>query len=205
MPDIKELIKQAHKTYDKFAELHANYLYQMIPQFQLNEFVSMLKGKKILEAGCGPGRDVLYFVEEGYEPIGVDKSKNMIKVAKKRVPKGKFQQMDLTDLKFDENEFDGIWCMSALTVLEDDDVKKALHQMYKVLKPKGIIYISVMEGQGQEVINDPRFENSPRYYNKFTPEKIRSLLEKENFKILKIRIDETSHEKTWVEVFAEKN
>lgn len=204
MPDIKEQIKQAHETYDKFAKIHAEHIYQKIPQFQLNEFISMLKGKKILDAACGPGRDVRYFLEENLEPVGVDKSSNMLEEAKERVPKGSFQQMDLTDLRFLENDFDGVWCMSSLTTLPDEDVKITLKQFFKVLKKEGVLYVCIRKGQGQEVVQDPRYEDSIKYYNKFTKEKIREFLEEAGFKIIKIRTDIVSHEKHWIEVFATK-
>ena len=60
---MDEKLKEAIRTYDKIAEIYAKYTYEKVVQFQINKFISMLRGKKILDAGCGSGRDVEYFIE----------------------------------------------------------------------------------------------------------------------------------------------
>ena len=85
-----EKFEQAIKTYNKIAKIYAKYTKDKLMQFQLSRFESLLKGKKILDAGSGSGRDVEYFLEDGFDVTGIDISQGQIKEAKKRVPKGKF-------------------------------------------------------------------------------------------------------------------
>ena len=78
-----EKFKQAIKTYNKIAKIYAKYTEAKLMQFQLTRFESLLPGKRILDAGSGSGRDVDYFLEDGFKPIGIDLSLGQIKEAKK--------------------------------------------------------------------------------------------------------------------------
>ena len=48
----------------------------------LEEFVDLVEDGRVLDAGCGHGRDVEYFVENGLEAVGIDKAEGMIEHAK---------------------------------------------------------------------------------------------------------------------------
>jgi len=106
---MKDVLKQAVQTYNKIAKIYSDYTYNKIQQYQLTKFISMLPGKRVLDAGAGSGRDVEYFLNEGYDAIGIDISEGMLKEAKKRVPKKSvFKKMDFRKLKFKKESFDGI-------------------------------------------------------------------------------------------------
>ena len=81
---MKDKIKLALETYNKYAELYAKYTKDKLLQFQLTEFSSMLPKKgKVLDAGCGCGRDAAYLSEEGLNVTAVDICDGMINEAKK--------------------------------------------------------------------------------------------------------------------------
>ncbi|MEW6231808.1 MAG: methyltransferase domain-containing protein, partial [Chloroflexota bacterium] len=106
------------KTYEETAEDYYK------THFDINEvkniadfFIQNLKGQKILDIGCGPGRDAKYFSEHGLKVTGADLTSNFVKMASQNVPNAKFVQMDMRNLGFPENTFDGIWaCASFLHV-----------------------------------------------------------------------------------------
>ncbi|MBI2598308.1 MAG: class I SAM-dependent methyltransferase, partial [Candidatus Diapherotrites archaeon] len=64
---------------------------------------------KILDIGCGPGRDAKYFSEQGLDVTGIDLTSNFVKMASKNVPNATFKHMDMRSLDFPEDTFDGIW------------------------------------------------------------------------------------------------
>lgn len=202
MSEIKKQIQQALETYGKFAKVYADYTFTKLPQFHLNKFISLLKGKRILDAGCGAGRDVQYFMDEGFTAIGIDNSLKLLSEAKSRV-KGSFMHMDFRNLEFDRNNFDGIWCVASLSDVDDDDCKKTLKEFCNVLKNEGVLFASVREGHGQEIINNPRYENNPRYYNKYTKEKIEGFLKDSGFTVISCSQFKDEN-KSWIEVFARK-
>ena len=139
--------KQIISTYDKNARRYCDATFNLVMQYPLSQFSGYLKGKKILDAGCGCGRDVAYFKEEGYDVVGIDASKGMLKEARRRV-KATFKAMDFTALKFRADSFNGVWACASLVHTPLKEIPVVLKQFHKVLKKNGILYISMKEGEG---------------------------------------------------------
>ena len=78
------------------------------------QFIGALKGKTILEVGCGPGRDASIFEQHGLEVVGLDGSARMLELARQRCPRSRFVQGDFYDLAAAGEVFDGIWSMFSL-------------------------------------------------------------------------------------------
>ena len=200
---IKSRIKEAVKAYDKIASLYSKYKYERLMQYQLNNFISKLPGKKILDAGCGIGRDTEYFLEENYNPIGIDISQGMLDEAKKLVPKAVFKKMDFKKTSFKEKEFDGIWCMASLADIPRDEVNEALKEFNRLLKNKGILFIATKHGQGEEIIKKRKYNDMPRAYVYYGKIELEDLLKKQGFQIQHSIISE-DQDKEWLEIFAKK-
>ncbi|HLC57594.1 MAG TPA: class I SAM-dependent methyltransferase [Candidatus Nanoarchaeia archaeon] len=200
---VKEEIKEAIKAYDKIASLYASYKSEKLLQYQLNKFISLLKGKKILDAGCGTGRDVDYFNEEGVEAVGIDISKGMLEEAKKRVPGGKFIHMDFSKTKFPDNSFHGIWCMASLGDVTKDDISKVLKEFNRLLDKQGILYTAVKHGKGQEVVKKRKYNDLPRLYVYYEKAELEDFLKKAGFSIINSIVSEDEG-REWLEIFAKK-
>lgn len=199
---IKQKIKQVIETYNKIANLYAKRKEDKLLQFQLNTFISLLPKKaKVLEAGCGPGRDAAYLQEDGLDIIGIDISNGMLKEAKKK--KIKVKKMDMLNLKFEDKLFDGIWCMASLSDIQKKDAQTALKEFYRVLKDPGVIYIAVKEGEGEEIVEKEEYNKMPRFYAYYKQAELEDLLKFNGFKIVKAT---TSNDQgiLWVEIFAKK-
>ncbi len=83
--------KKTIEAFNKFAEQYADFTFSNLLQYELNRFIALIpKNAKILDVGCGSGRDVHYFLEYFLKPIGLDASEDLINEAKKRVPEGSF-------------------------------------------------------------------------------------------------------------------
>jgi len=108
--------------------------------------LSMLKKNnwKVLEIGCGPGVMSKELSQKGYELFELDISKKMIKEAINRVKKIKnkpyFFIGDIENLCFSDSQFDAVICLGTLQLVND---KKAIKEIYRVLKPKGILIVAV--------------------------------------------------------------
>lgn len=200
---MEEKVKESQKTYEKYAKEYAEHTSQKILQFQLNKFISLLKGKKVLDAGCGCGRDVGYFLDEGFSPVGIDICKGLISEAKKRVPKGKFKKMDMLKMKFKAKEFNGIWMMASFSDILKKDAPGFLKGCFKVLDEHGVIYIAVKEGGGEEIIHKERYGNLPRFYAFYKQVELEGLLKMAGFKVVHSMVADDDGTK-WLEVFAEK-
>ena len=199
---MKNKIKLALETYNKYAELYAKYTKDKLLQFQLTEFSSMLPKKgKVLDAGCGCGRDAAYLSEEGLNVTAVDILDGMINEAKKNNVLVKKQ--DILKLK-EQDEYDGVWCMATLADIPKTDVSKVLKNFFTSLKKEGILYIAVKEGKGEELIEKEKYGNLPRFYAFYEKEELEKLLIDSGFIVHKSTLSNDRGIK-WVEIFAKKS
>lgn len=200
--ELKAKLKEALKTYDLCAEIYSKYTETKLLQFQLTKFASMLpKGGKILDAGCGIGRDAKYFSEDGFDVTAIDLSKSMLDEAKKRGVNA--VKMDLLSMKFEKESFDGLWCMASFSDIPKEDAEKALKNFNEILKTNGVIYFAVKEGEGQEIVAKEKYNNLPRFYAYYTQKELTELLRKNGFEIAAESTAQDDKNR-WVEVFARK-
>lgn len=98
------------------------------------------EGAKVLDAGCGSGRDSQHFIEKGYKVTAFDASETMCECASKligqEVRKLTFQEMDYQDC------FDGIWACASLLHVPEDEIATVLKQIADALKSGGVLYAS---------------------------------------------------------------
>jgi len=100
-----------------------------------------LKGKKLLDAGCGMGIYSGYFKEKEAIVTGVDKSPELIEIAKKSYKGIKFFVCSLKDLHFNK-EFDIVFCCNVLMHITDyNEWKQSLVNLKRAVKPGGKLII----------------------------------------------------------------
>ena len=140
------------------------------------------KEGRILDMGCGAGRDVDYFVQKGYYAVGIDISNEMIKHARTHF-QGEFLISDVTETQLPEKSFDAVWSSSALfTHLDKDERTKALEEVVRILKPEGVFGFIVMK-------NDSRpLPPKPIPFYRFTEEELESELSEQGLKIESINL-----------------
>lgn len=182
--------KDTIRWYDKNAAQYAKTALEHAAYDQILEFLNLIpRGGKILDAGCGSGRDTSIFVEKGYEAVGIDLSVGLLNEAKKSYPKVDFIKGNLLDLPFSDQYFDGVWVHTSLLHFETvGEVKKALGEFKKVLKEKGILHVLVKSQTGNQktaVVSDA-YSKHDRFFQYFTKEELDTLLKEAGFRILKI-------------------
>ncbi|MCR5431877.1 MAG: class I SAM-dependent methyltransferase [Lachnospiraceae bacterium] len=127
-----------------------------------DRFLRLLpEGARILDFGCGSGRDTKYFLEKGFRAEGVDGSKELCRIASENTGTTVRQMM------FDEldevNAYDGIWACSSILHLPKSELKEVLRKMVRAVKTGGYIYTSFRHGDFEGYINE-------RYFTYFTEE-----------------------------------
>jgi ubiquinone/menaquinone biosynthesis C-methylase UbiE len=202
--EIRENIKKNIQIYNKYAEVYANYTNQKLLQFQLNKFISMIKKKgKVLDAGCGPGRDCDYFKSEGFSVVGIDIAEGMLKEARRKVQNVVFKKIDMKKLEFEKESFHGIWCVAAFVDISRNDAARVLKEFHKILKKDGILYISTKEGKGERIIKRERYGNEPKLYIFYKQAELEELLKESGFEIVHAITSENDGVQ-WVEIFSRK-
>jgi len=193
---MKEYIKKTVDFYDKNIDEYFQKTINLQDKFWLDKFVSYLPQKsKVLDIGCAFGRDTKFFTNNGFDTTGIDLSENMIKKAKSFSPSSKFYVMDMQNLDFDNQSFDGIWCSATLLHLNKDDAITALKEIKRVLKKSGIIYLNLKEGIGEKVIIDDRYQNSEKFYSYYQESEIKGLLDEFGFQVVDFKLENNPQEK----------
>ena len=127
-----------------------------------NAFLNLLPdGARILDFGCGSGRDVLEFLKWGYQVDATDGSEEMCRAAAEltglTVRQMLFQELD------EKEKYDGIWACSSILHLPKPELRDVLEKMTAALKMNGIIYTSFKYGAFEG-------ERNGRYFTNFTEE-----------------------------------
>lgn len=106
-------------------------------------------GGRILDAGCGSGRDAKAFAELGYQVDAFDASPALAKLASDHcgfpVRVHSFAEVD------QEEEYDGIWACASLLHVPVLQIPEALERLWAALKPGGTFYCSFKLGVGERV------------------------------------------------------
>ena len=117
----------------------------------INEY-KIDKNNKILEIGCGEGRDAIFLLNDGYNVIATDCSKegiNKCNDLSKNKYTNNFKQLDVINDKLDE-KFDFIYSISVLnTLIDDNHRQKFLRFIKSHLTDNGLAFI-VVTGDGEE-------------------------------------------------------
>ncbi|MCL5408019.1 MAG: class I SAM-dependent methyltransferase [Candidatus Thermoplasmatota archaeon] len=143
----------------------------------------------ILDAGCGTGRFVKYFMRDGYRVTGIDVSKAMLKIAIRANPDAEFIEMDMRFLRFSEDYFDGIWNSGCLLHLDENGVMATLEESRRVLKQDGTFFVATRTGNEDLTREEESREGGKINVNYYTPDKLRLLLNKARFEISEMFIE----------------
>jgi 2-polyprenyl-3-methyl-5-hydroxy-6-metoxy-1,4-benzoquinol methylase len=134
-------------------------------------FLRMLQpGARILDAGCGSGRDMRAFMLRGFLVSGFDASSQMASYASSYSGRT-CEILRFQDMQF-HNEFDGVWSCASLLHVPKHDMEDVMNRLVNSLKLNGVAYFSFIEGEGERVSSDGRF------YNSYTSDSLRTLLRK---------------------------
>ncbi len=126
----------------------------------------------ILDAGCGSGRDSLYFKSRGYRCSAFDISAKMCEFAS-RLLEQEVLQRSFETLEF-INEFDAIWASASLLHVPKDNILLSMDRLSVALRPKGVFYASFKLG-------DKEFIKGGRLFNSYTKESFQKLIDLTSF------------------------
>ena len=104
----------------------------------LLDLVGGLKGKKILEVGCGTGRFLKLF-DSSNELYGLDVSEEMLQIARQRNPGASLHVGSAELLPFDSGAFDVVYCFRVLQHIVNQE--KVVHEIARVTKPGGMVIL----------------------------------------------------------------
>lgn len=123
----------------------------------------ILKGRfdpsmKVLDAGCGEGRNLTYFIQNGYEVHGVDTNPSAIQMLRfvasslnRAVDKNNFQVAPVEKLPYESASFDLVICNAVLHFAQSHDHFNAmLSELCRMAKPGACLFIRTASSIGME-------------------------------------------------------
>ena len=133
--------------YNKHAEEFTASTFEVDMESLYQPFlVELQEGARILDVGCGPGRDTLAFKNKGYQVDAIDYSEELVKKATQLtgipVRLQSFYEIDA------DQAYDGIWACASLLHCERTRLKEVIGKLLSALKPNGTLYMSFKYGNG---------------------------------------------------------
>jgi len=172
--------------------------YQISLSHIIKNSIDMFREKgysKILDLGCGTGRNSLFFAQHGFEVFSSDICKESTeilkdKLYKKRISNISVHNFNFKDILFEDNFFDAVLCVSVLHHARISEIERGLSEIYRVLKSSGGLIFDILSkddlsyGLG-EAIEENTFvgsregeEGIPHHYTNI--KELEKLLEKFN-------------------------
>ena len=189
----------------------------------------LFSGDKVLDLGCGNGRNIIYFNEKLTEYYGVDNSVELIRLAKKKYPQKNFRVDDALDLSFAGSFFDKVYSIAVLHQIPSEKLRlRFLKEAKRVLKPKGLLVLTVwklhridhmilaLKSAFMKMIKKSKLDYGDvlvpwgdkieRYYHFFSEKELTGLVEKAGLKLIEsgvIKSDDNDRQNIYI--IAQKN
>ena len=111
---------------------------------------------KILDLGCGPGRDLKSFTDLGHVALGLEGAARFVEMARDYSGCEVWQQ-DFLRLDLPEEYFDGIFANASLFHVPSVELPRVLKELRSTLKPGGVLFSSNPRGNNEEGWNHGRY------------------------------------------------
>lgn len=172
----------------RFYETHAREYFDRTVSADLSAlYDDVLKhvrpGGRVLDAGCGSGRDLKIFRARGFDVTGIDASNALVKLARG------FSGADCTVMRLEDvnfSGFDAVWACASLLHLPKRSVVSILRRLRLSLAEGGILFASVQLGQGEVLKPDGRF------FAYYAPDEFARRIEKAGFVVDRAWVSEDS-------------
>jgi|SRR3989344_4444079 len=150
-------------------------------QIRVIKSVKIRNKSRILDAGCGTGN--LLALLEGYnlKLYGIDTSKEMLKIAKKKLRNSNLRLAQIENLKFKKKYFDYIFSIDAFHHYSDKE--EAMETFYRILKKNGkLIIVDVTFGR---LLNKTLKKLEPGNSGIYTKSEMENIFKQHNFKCIR--------------------
>jgi SAM-dependent methyltransferase len=118
----------------------------------IDALLSAIEGEapyRVLDLGCGPGRDVQTFANLGHEPVGLDGARSFCEMAREHT-KCEIWEQDFLALDLPPDRFDGVFANASLFHVPSQELPRVLGELRDTLVPGGVLFSSNPRGHGFE-------------------------------------------------------
>jgi len=168
-----EIIESLRISYDRNVEERDRTPLAPWKTEERGKFLQLLQAEAkttLLEIGAGPGKDSLYFRENGLQVVSTDLSPEMVKRCREKGLTA--YVMDFLHLDFPPASFDAIFALNTLLHVPKVDLPRVLAATRKLLKPQGLFYMGVYGGEDKEGTLPQDHLEPKRFFSSYTDEAI---------------------------------
>jgi SAM-dependent methyltransferase len=158
-------------------------------------------GARVVDLGAGPGWDTALLVSRGLRAFGIDFSLGMLRTGAREFP-GTRVQGDARRLPLAAGCADGVWAKASLLHLQRDDAMRALADVRRILRPHGVLLISVKAGSG--TLTETTRYGLPRFFQFWTDAELDAALDAHGFQVLTRTTDLGTHD-AWLTRLARRD
>jgi SAM-dependent methyltransferase len=162
--------QETRDTYNQSADRLSRHYDQMGSRDGDIDLAFILAGNprnaRVLELGCGNGRDAQAILKYTNQYMGIDSSEKMIAIARSKLPEGNFEVAEATDYEY-AGPYDIVFAFALFRHLSIEEVTVVLKKAAAALRQGGVFYISSMHDESyQEISRDDTFGTREMYlYN----------------------------------------
>ena len=208
MQPSKSLTRLNQAAYDQIAPLFAEKNGAMSEALaaQAARFRAHLPAApaRMLDLGCGTGRDLAWFEAHGCRGFGSDLSRGMLDLAR-QAARAPLCQMDMRFLGFAPASFQAVWCCAALLHLPKREAPLALAEIARVLVPGGFLSLSVQKGDSEGIERAPYTGTVERFFARYQIEEMAALIQAAGYTILQQGENESGRLWLWFDARLNRN
>jgi SAM-dependent methyltransferase len=198
-------LRETLRSYDRHSPSFACRYAEVDTAVERQWFLEAIEGRQpgfVLDAGCGAGRDTLalHSTSHGVTGIaGIDLSPGMLHEARRLAPALPVALADLRSLPLRSQSCAGVWALASLVHLDDAGVHRALEEFRRVLRPGGVLFVSMMRGE----LSDWKADgvHTRRWFNFEAGSRLPTVVEQLGFQVENRSLGADQHTR-WVNVLA---
>jgi SAM-dependent methyltransferase len=133
------IYKRGPKAYKYYDLLHPH---EDMPR--IAAFLKARKARRVLDLGCGSGRNFFYLDRFGFDVAGIDIASAGIRAIRKRLKRTDARVGDIyKPLPYPHASFDAVISVQVLQHSTAPSIKRAIQEMHRILRPGGVIFVTV--------------------------------------------------------------
>jgi ubiquinone/menaquinone biosynthesis C-methylase UbiE len=202
-------------TYDQIAAGYAAQAWRAdaLAQSRRRFAARLASGARVLDVGCGPAHDTARLRELGLRAIGFDRSRGMLAQARNPHPPvnpssaaGAVPLLlgDMRHMPVRDDGLDGLWVCASFLHIPKPDAPAVLRELCRILRPGGVLFISIKRGQGQRWITHKA--GGERFFVFYQEDELDALLAAAGFGVREawLDADHLGRPEPWIARLAEK-
>ena len=160
-------------------------------------------GTRLLDLGCGGGRDAGDLDLRGYRVVGVDRTSALLSAGRRRYRSLPLVRADLRQLPFHAVSFDGLWAAASLMHLPKPVARRILTDLSRLVRPGGLFAATVTYGVKSRIVTDGWVPG--RYFARWKKDELARVVRRAGWTILELKVVANRERKgRWLNLLAQK-